>query len=289
MFSAAIIAGRAGWSNGLRDRLYPGAHVAVLTDDETQGIEARRAEFEFRDTMLILWPELVSFAFLLRVPLREDSMTDQVCKTGTGGLNVDECRVGSGADKGVWPITDRKGRTSMNSANDGSLNKPVETNTTLGRWPSNLVLIHGPSCQRVGEARVEGHKGYPNGPGGSSSQFSQKGTATTRTGAWAGHADADGKETVAVWDCQPDCPAKLLDGQSGYIPPSFRKARSGNNTSGTGAIRYLLGKDDNGEPFGHHDAGGASRFYPQFAAPGELLSWLRSLLAVPDGKVLETL
>ncbi len=283
MHSAAIIAAKAQWSAHLSERLHPGAHVALLTADEYQAIEARRAGFEIRDTLLLLWPQTTSFAFLLRTPF-PGGTTDQIEMTGTGVLHVDACRVGSGADKGIWPITGRNGRLSMNSANDGSLNKPVQTDTTTGRWPANACFIHGPACQRIGEKRIDGHKGYPNGPGGSSVQFSQKGTVTTRTAAWAGHADADGKETVAVWACQDDCPVPLLDEQSGNIPPSFRGARTG-YTSARNSMAGAMAND--GEPFGHHDSGGASRFYPQFANPWELLGWLRTLISTPGGQLLE--
>jgi len=40
-------------------------------------------------------------------------------------------------------------------------------------------------------------------------------SADVRPGAWAGHADPDGTETIEVWDCAPDCPVRLLDEQSG--------------------------------------------------------------------------
>jgi hypothetical protein len=46
-------------------------------------------------------------------------------------LNIDACQVGTGGDKGIWPITDREGRVTMNSAEDGSFNTPQETDNTM--------------------------------------------------------------------------------------------------------------------------------------------------------------
>ncbi len=266
MYSAAIIAARPSWSDRLGGLLHPGAHVILLSDHEGHAIEARQAGFELRDTLLLCWPQLSSFAFLLRRPF-EGTTHIQVETSGSGALNVDACRIGAHTDELVVhsgeqaPFTEahegykRPGRSMYT-------HKPKERTgpaNSLGRWPANIVFIHGPSCRRAGEARVEGHKGYPHGPGGSSTQFSQKGTATTRKGAWAGHADADGLETVAVWACQPNCPVGLLNRQSGSL------------TSGAEKI----------------GSGGASRFYPQFATPWELLGWLRTLVAVPLGDLLE--
>lgn len=277
MHSAALIAARPAWSERLNERLHPGAHVILLTSDEYESIEARRAGFELRDTLLLLWPQMTSFAFLLRVPL-PGTTTDQVDDTGTGMLNVAACRIGLTTE--THSSGPHKPRNTMIKGMVGGTETIAHAH---GRWPANACFIHGPACQRVGEARIDGHKGYPNGPGGSSSQFSQKGTATTRTSAWQGHADADGKETVAVWECQDNCPAKLLDAQSGVL-------KSGTfNQASRKAANAIYGKFDGYKDPKQYEAssGGASRFYPQFASPWELLDWLRALVGVPAGDLLE--
>ena len=209
MYSAALIAARASWSEHLSEKLHPGSYVALLTSNETHAIEARQAGFEVRDTLLLLWPGAASFAFLLRAPC-QGGTTEQVGLTSTGVLHVDACRVA--ADLSEFFSATGKPRSGMGHAKgygmgEGYGGDKANPPHVDGRWPSNACFIHGPRCRRVGEKRVEGHKGYPRGPGGSSSQFSQKGTATTRTAAWVGHADAEGKETVAVWECQDDCAA----------------------------------------------------------------------------------
>jgi hypothetical protein len=248
----------------LHERLLPGAHVVLLTSDELLAVEGRRLGFELRDTILLLWPRTASYAFIFRRPLTEDTLADQVAFSGTGPLNIEACRIQGGIKQAT------AGRRTIRwGVGQGGCTYEKGTGaifTTEGRWPCNIALIHGPRCQRVGERRIEGHKGYPNGPGGSSSQFSQKGVATTRKAAWAGHADAEGKETITVWDCQPDCPAALLDRQSGDLPAGVAvRHRSGGKNFGGEALKPQMGD------MGYGDSGGAARFYPQFATPWEVL------------------
>jgi site-specific DNA-methyltransferase (adenine-specific) len=56
---------------------------------------------------------------------------------GTGALNVDGCRVGTGGDKGVWPITDRRHDDVAYTL------APTPTDNSQGRWPANVVLDPG--------------------------------------------------------------------------------------------------------------------------------------------------
>lgn len=193
------------------DYLLPGAHVALFGGTDA-AIEARCAGLHFRDTLLVLKPgpsyELVP---VFRKPLSETTVVDQVLKSSTGPVNIDACRVGTSTRTNASSA--RKPRSTMNK---GMAQGTVTQKHAYGRWPSNLVLLHAPGCV-PGYARMNGHKGYPNGPGGSSAQFSQKGRQTTRTGAWAGHADADGKETVPAWECVERCSVRLLDEQR-YFP-----------------------------------------------------------------------
>lgn len=53
---------------------------------------------------------------------------------GTGALNIDGGRVGTGADKGVWPVPDRRHQDVAYTL------QPTETDTTQGRWPANVIL-----------------------------------------------------------------------------------------------------------------------------------------------------
>ena len=75
-----------------------------------------------------------------------------------------------------------------------------------------------------------------------------------------GHADADGNETVEVWECHPDCSVKALDEQSGVLKsgkPGIRR-----NAHDTIAMSGRLSRTGKTE-MGVGDTGGASRFFKQ--------------------------
>ncbi len=106
--------------------LKPGEHIAVVTSNELDAIEYRFAGLELRDTLLVLRPgPRVGFVFLFRKPLAESNTVQQMLATGTGAINIDATRFH---------------RNGIGS----------------GRWPANLVLIHGSDCKRDALTSVEG-------------------------------------------------------------------------------------------------------------------------------------
>jgi len=70
---------------------------------------------------------------LVRKPLSESTIAGNVLRWGTGALNIDATRIGTGGDKGVWPITERR------HADVAYTLQPIETDPTKGRWPANLI------------------------------------------------------------------------------------------------------------------------------------------------------
>lgn len=61
------------------------------------------------------------------------TVAENVLMHGTGAINVDGSRVGDGDDKGIWPVTRRR-------HNDVAWTvQPVETDSSIGRWPANLI------------------------------------------------------------------------------------------------------------------------------------------------------
>lgn len=90
-----------------------------------------------------------------RVPTA-GSVAQTVLKYGTGGLNIDACRiVTSSADATAMervnsPGSGRNwGRTARQTP-EGRWDGPIGTgkmDTTKGRWPANLILQHLPECQ----------------------------------------------------------------------------------------------------------------------------------------------
>jgi hypothetical protein len=132
-------------------------------------------------------------------------------------LGVEECRIPVNVGR---PLIERVDRGLVGNVWEGGVDGSLcgsqcAGTTSQGRWPANLALSHHPECVCQGTKKVKGHTGYPNGPGGSSCQLSQKGTPTNRKEPWPGYADADGTETVENWTCHPDCPIRLLDEQAG--------------------------------------------------------------------------
>lgn len=186
--------------------------------------------------------------WLCRKPLVEKNVISQVLKTGTGALNIDEARVGTGGDKGVWPVTDRSGRSSYNAV-DGSLDAPAQTDTTKGRWPANVVLSHGLGCQRVGTREVEAP---------TINRFTD---GAKPFGGGAGHpyeSSGGGTEEQPVYECEPGCPVAALNEQSGDVRSAGKYPTTYSDSTGYGGG---VGKVQG--PL-YDDAGGAARFFQTF-------------------------
>lgn len=137
---------------------------------------------------------------------------------------------------------------------------------TEGRWPANVILGHHPECVPAGVAKIKGHSGYPNGPGGKSMHYSDQDSrgSEVRPEAWAGHADEDGMETVEVWDCHPDCPAHILAEQKGHTDSGKKGPLNHSYTIG-GNAAYGGGKGVS--TFSHGDSGSVARFFYCAKAP----------------------
>lgn len=272
-----------GWAASAHRDLLPGSH-AVALGPYTACIEARRAGFEIRDTLLVLSREGTDFAFLLRKPCSESTVAENVLKHGTGGLNINATRVAhvSASDferhkAGVEAIKARGGQMEGSWKNSSDLSGASDV-TTAGRWPSNLVLVHGPECRRAGTKRV------PN-IGGSSSGMSAFGQNSgwnphnNRVTSIDRHRDLDGLETIAAWACEPGCPVAELDRMSGSSQSAVRQG-------GEGAY---LDPSREGWRFkraegGYTDSGGASRFFPQFESEDALRAWFEKLIGLDPRK-----
>lgn len=220
-------------------------------------VKARSSGLHLRDTLLVLHPGRSEYALLFRVPSPQGNV-ETVLFAGTGALSIDPARIRWRSEeerRAALPGSMPKASNSIGTfqTRDRSRERPEDAQSEHGRWPTNVALVHGPSCLLLGSQRVDGHRGYPNGPGGKSYQYSSsKRNREVRPHAWKGHADEDGKESIPQWECQPNCPATALDKQH---PSEF----------------------------------GASRLFPQFADRTELLTWIRKLTTQPGSQTLEML
>lgn len=196
------------------------------------------------------------FYWLARKPC-EGSFAANAEKWGVAGLNVDGCRVASGGDvcgaSGRWGFKPEAGW----NANTVESRTQQTYEHTAGRWPPNTVFSHAPGCRCVGVEKVAG-----NGDGGGVARSGYEG-GDRQPGK--GHADPDGTETVAKWECADGCPVRLLGEQSGET------VSSGGNTPRV--TEFLQGCKRNGDDMrmsgnrgGCHDRGTAARFFPQFDA-----------------------
>jgi DNA modification methylase len=139
---------------------------------------------------------------LARKPLSEPTVAANVLKWRTGALNIDGCRVGTGGDKGIWPITKRRHDDVTFTL------QPTETDTTKGRWPANVVTdgsdevvgLFPSAGGQQGRAKIGGKKGgaiygdfgenfssnpEPRGDSGSAARFfySAKASKADRAGS----------------------------------------------------------------------------------------------------------
>lgn len=264
-----------------------------------------------------------------RKPLdRGKTIAQQVTSTGTGAINADACRV-AGANPSVARRAgappsqrlehlgdDAEGRMA-NHASDARYAEP-RPGEELGRWPPNLLLIHHPGCERVGERQVRvGVTVRENADG----ELRGDDVFVKRQNPGPNFSHGDGgssRETVERWACVPGCPVAALDEQSGEVgaaaPAAGASLRDGTNGSGysRGTFRGL---PEGAEPAFHGDEGAASRFFPAFqyvpkpsggeraagllergqdrpnthptVKPVAMMAWLVRLVTPPGGIVLD--
>jgi DNA modification methylase len=90
-------------------------------------------------TLKPAWEPIV----LARKPIEEDTIVDNVLKYGTGGLNIDACRIGTADDMNPNDFDDSK-RTApkfsgiLNGGNDGQFLSRIGE-VPNGRWPANII------------------------------------------------------------------------------------------------------------------------------------------------------
>ncbi len=146
---------------------------------------------------------------------------------GTGALNVGGCRV----------------ETAGSDA---------------GRWPPNVVLTHSAGCRRAGRKRVRGNV--------CGSDDDAQGRFWSEDGGWkhrvpSDHADAEGRELVDEFSCEPDCPVRTIGEQSGDRPSAGNKT----DTTGKGAFFGSTGRRAHAvASVNKGDRGTAARYYPTF-------------------------
>ena len=190
---------------------------------------------------------------------------ESITKNGAGALNIDGARISIQYSEREMLDNRSGGNENRKSIyRDGLGNRPLGEmfkSHSNGRWPANFVLVHSPECKYVGEKNVKGS--YLNHTIKGVNKFFKGKNQQHRIG----YADANGKETIAAWECVPECPVRRLGEQSvenGIHSAGVSKAYGGHNTIATNTkLKNTNGGigfgDFNGARFG--DTGTASRFF----------------------------
>ena len=167
------------------------------------------------------------------------SLANNVLEWGTGGINIDACRVGSE----IMPAIETKTETTEIGWEKRGYTTPEKT----GRHPANIMLSHSEGCKLVGETTetiIGGNKGKSGfAEGYESGDFTKK------------------ESPVELWDCEDDCPVKLLDTQAPAVG-NVAKAKRKKDTTGGSGNSWTNGGKKEGEDNGIYDGlAGASRFF----------------------------
>lgn len=218
-----------------------------------------------------------------------------VLEHGTGALNIAACRTAVADQEYARNAAGDRGH-DQNRTRQSDYRITAGHSSDLGRWPTNVVLCHGPDCVQAGTRTVRNPSGSVTGD--EPSALVDAVYAERKRVPYV----ARETETVAVWACQPGCPVAEMDRQSGVTvsAPSRRGERRGEVYNGPTCPNTLRG---------HDDAGGASRFFPIFryeakapaserprladgtahttVKPLELLRWMARLVTPPGGTILD--
>ena len=189
---------------------------------------------------------------MARKPLSEKSIAENVLKHGTGGINIDDCRIGNEV---------RNNGSSLRDIRSGSLDAQIsskrerlerEDSIVEGRFPANIMFEC--ICDEV----IPDEKGeVKRSNNGTSNYYPEQNTLNK------------GVETKHYTDkgdihTNPNCPCRLLDEQSGVSKGTEKKSKFVNYGNGEygkkdGRKTQPTPKEIEGTWYG--DKGGASRFF----------------------------
>jgi len=232
------------------------------------------------------------------------TVAGNVLAHGTGGLNIDGCRISNPTGEsagGGWGWPGTKGDDTCYNQKGWQAGFRSEQHRT-GRWPANVVLSHHAECKLVGTRRVKGHAGHnTNVKVGLRSDTKVFGQGDGQFGV-RGHTDADGLETVEAWECHPDCPVRRLDEQSGVLAGRGNAGPTSRQGGQYNAFGDYAGCTTDAPHWHDRQGGGASRFFYCAKAsrrergdgndhptvkPLALMQWLIRLVTPPKAVVLD--
>jgi DNA methylase len=179
------------------------------------------------------------------------TVAENVLTYGTGGINIDGCRIGT---NGGGTHCDRRdasgkcmGHDNAGRSTSGETVHGLESKG--GRHPANLILGHSADCVAVGTQPDH----YT---------INRWDDGAKPFGGGAGHPYTSGDVVgyVPVWECTEDCPVRLMNGQSG-VSRSVASKRFHEGYQGNSSVSFVRGVSHPGNQ--RDDSGGASRFFYQ--------------------------
>lgn len=186
---------------------------------------------------------------LARKPLDEKTIVQNVKEWGTGGINIDGCRIST--DENLIRTGDELGNRYANfNTSSGKGNCDIKTGSLDGRFPANVILEC--TCDEVikgekGEVKINNNGNIKTGDNGIYGQYKEI-VRTNFTDKGDIHTN-------------PNCPCYIMDEQSG-------ESKSSGGNSGvkkTTGISYSSNDkwqdDKTSKGCGFGDTGGASRFF----------------------------
>ena len=184
---------------------------------------------------------------MARKPLSEKSIAENVLKWGTGGINIDDCRIGSEVRTTPIHSDDVKDDTTM-----FGLHKTIQHHreeTTQGRFPANLII----------ECICDDSYTKPAPKSGHWSKTTTTGFGEFGNGSSTYEGVGEKESGNMVIHTNPECPCYMLDQQSGVSKSSKVKSPLLDITGGS--YNNAKGNTDTITERGHNDKGGASRFF----------------------------
>lgn len=198
---------------------------------------------------------------MARKPLAKGkTIARNVREYGTGAINIKDTLIATedevGRNNKNGPYT--SGRT-WNTSSTPAANS---VGKKKGRWPANLMLEHDQGCEQIGVKR------------GKKSVINRFKDGAKPFGNGAGHEyetiDA-GTDDIPIWQCVEECPARMVDEQSGTKDGVARMFF----TSKANKRERNLGLDD-----------GEANLHPT-VKPIALMRYLVRMVTPPNGIVLD--
>lgn len=129
------------FSKQLLFSLKPGGHIITINDKvkyHRNTIALEDMGFEIRDQIIYFFGSDSKSLCLGRKPLTEKTIVDNVIKWGTGGINVDGCRIDTNGEEIKVGFKDDKGNAFVDSDKELLDNRNYES--PEGRFPANILF-----------------------------------------------------------------------------------------------------------------------------------------------------